>query len=165
MERGPAPSQRKCGRKVRSELVELAKQASERVATDVQAANQTYGLMRTKLDEAKIKEQQAKSEVSLKTIDPAYVYPVAQKGLLKLILALILSPILGIGAAFLLHYTDNTIKTASDAEKLLGMPVLSAVPGTRAHSLPRQHCSEVVDVAYQMLTPVCDSGPESDESL
>ncbi|MCL5103227.1 MAG: polysaccharide biosynthesis tyrosine autokinase [Armatimonadetes bacterium] len=139
---------------VRSEMAGLpAKQAKyTELATDVQAANQTYGLMRTKLDEAKIKEQQAKNEVSLKTIDPAYVFPVNQKGLLKLILALLLSPILGIGAAFLLHYTDNTVKSAPEAEKLLGLPVLSAVPGTRAHSLPRQHCSEVVDVAYQMLT-------------
>lgn len=120
--------------------------------TDARAATDTYALMRSKLNEAKIKEQQAKNETAIKTIDPAYYYPVNQKKSLKLMLALLVSPLLGIGVAFLLHYTDNTVKTAGDAEKLLGLPVLSAVPGARGHSLPRQTCSEAVDVAYQMLT-------------
>lgn len=120
--------------------------------TDVTAATNTYGLMRSKLDEAKIKEQQSKNEVTLKTIDPAYWVPVNQRKPLKLILALLLSPLLGIGAAFLLHYTDNSIRTPGDAEKLLGMPVLAAVPASRAHSLARQQCPEIVDISYQMLT-------------
>lgn len=119
---------------------------------DVTAATQTYNLMKTKLDEAKIREQQNRNEVALKTIDPAFVRPVDQKHALKLMLALMLAPLLGIGVAFLLHYTDNTVKTASDAEKLLGLPVLTAIPGSRAHSLPRQACPEIMDVAYQMLT-------------
>ena len=88
----------------------------------------TYSLMKQKLDEARIREQQTQNEVSLKTIDPAYSVPFGNKQVLKLILALILSPILGIGVAFLLYYTDNTVKTASEAEKLLGLPVLCAVP-------------------------------------
>lgn len=119
---------------------------------DLKAATDTYGLMKSKLDEAKIREQQNRNEVALRTIDPAYVRPVDQKHAMKLMLALMLSPLLGIGVAFLLHYTDNTVKTASEAEKLLGLPVLTAVPGSRAHSLPRQNCPEVMDVAYQMLT-------------
>ena len=119
---------------------------------DVRAATDTYGLMRSKLDEATIREQQAKNEVALKTVDVAMVFPVNQKGRLKLILAFLLSPLLGIGVAFLLHYTDNTIKTAAEAERLLGLPVLAVVPGSRGHSLPRQTCPEILDVAYQMLT-------------
>jgi len=119
---------------------------------DVQSATTTYGLMRQKLDEARLREQQTQSEVSLKTIDPAYSIAVGNKQVLKLILALVLSPILGIGVAFLLYYTDNTVKTASEAEKLLGLPVLCAVPESRAHAFSRQRCPEIVDVAYQMLT-------------
>jgi len=138
----------------RDELSVLPEQQAKyaELDTDVTAATNTYGLMRSKLDEARIKEQQAKNEVALKTIDPAYVYPVNQRKTLKLILALLLSPILGIGAAFLLHYTDNTIKTTSEAEKLLGIPVLAAVPASRAHSFVRQQCPEIVDISYQMLT-------------
>lgn len=119
---------------------------------DLKAATDTYGLMRSKLDEAKIREQQDKNEVALNTIDTAYVRVLDQKKSLKLVLALILAPLLGVGTALLLHYTDNTVKTAAEAEKLLGLPVLSAVPGSKAHSLPRQKCPEVMDVAYQMLT-------------
>lgn len=120
--------------------------------SELDAASQTYRYMRDKLDEARIKEQQARNEVAIKTIDPAYVFPVDQRRVLKLILALLLSPLLGIGVALLLHYADNTIKTAGEAEKLLGVPVYSAVPGARAHSLVRQNCPEIMSVAYQMLT-------------
>ncbi len=122
------------------------------LTTDLQAATATYGLMKSKLDEARIREKETRGQATLNTIDPASIRPLDQKHALKLILALILSPILGIGVAFLLHYTDNTVKTASDAEKLLGLPVLTAVPQSKAHSLPRQTCPEIMDVAYQMLT-------------
>lgn len=139
---------------IRRELSALPEKEAKlaELDTDVKAATQTYGLMRSKLDEARISEQQAKQERALKTIDPAYVFPVSKRPVLKLVLALILSPILGIGLAFLLHYTDNTVRTPQDAEKLLGLPVYAAVPAARAHSLVRQQCPEVVDVAYQMLT-------------
>lgn len=139
---------------MRGELAELPEKQAKlaELDADVYAATNTYSLMRNKLDEAKIKEKQARNEVALKTIDPAYVFPVNQRKMLKLLLALILSPLLGIGVAFLLHYTDNTIKTAADAEKLIGLPVLTAVPGARGHSLPRQKCSEAMEVSYQMLT-------------
>lgn len=119
---------------------------------DLKATTDTYGLMRSKLDEAMIREQECRSEIALKTIDPAYVHPVDKKQTLKLMLALMLAPLLGVAAAFLLHYTDNTVKTVGDAEELLGLPVLTAIPGSRAHSLPRQNCPEAMEVAYQMLT-------------
>lgn len=119
---------------------------------DLKATTDTYGLMRSKLDEARLREKQVGSEVALKTIDPAYVRRVQKNQSLKLMLALMLSPLMGIAVAFLLHYTDNTVKTAGDAEKLLGLPVLTVIPGSRAHSLPRQNCPEVMEVAYQMLT-------------
>ena len=138
----------------RSELAVLPEEQAKyaELDTDVTAATNTYSLMRSKLDEAKIKEQQAKNEVTLKTIDPAYSFPVSQRKSMKMIMALLLSPLLGIGVAFMLHYTDNTIKTPSEAEMLLGVPVLSAVPASRAHCFARQHCPEIVDISYQMLT-------------
>lgn len=139
---------------MREEMATLPAQQAKlaELEMDVKAATETYGLMRIKLDEAKIREQQAKNEVALKTVDPAYVYPVNQRKMLKLVLAFLLSPLLGIGVAFLLHYTDNTIKSPTDAEKLVGLPVLSALPAARGHSLPRQRCAEIVEVAHQMLT-------------
>lgn len=139
---------------VRSDLSMLpSKEAKLReLETDVLAATDTYSNMRKKLDEARIKEQQAQEDHALKTIDPAAVTLANQNPVMKLIAALILSPLLGIGLALLLHYTDNRIRTAQEAETLLGLPVHAAVPETRAHSLPRQRCPEVVSIAYQMLT-------------
>ena len=119
---------------------------------DLKTATDTYSLMKNKLDEAKILEQQNRNDVALKTIDAAFVRPVDQKHGLKIILALLLAPLMGVGVAFLLHYTDNTVKTVGDAEKLLNLPVLTAVPTAKAHSLPRQNCPEIMEVAYQMLT-------------
>lgn len=139
---------------MKSDMADLpAKEAKmAELQVDLTAATDTYGLMKNKLNEAKIREQQNRNEVALRTIDPAFVRPVDQKHSLKLMLALLLSPLMGIGVAFLLHYTDNTVKTAAEAEKLLGLPVLTAIPGSKAHSLPRQDCPEIMDVAYQMLT-------------
>lgn len=122
------------------------------LVVDLRTATETYSLMKNKLDEAKILEQQNRNDVALKTIDAAFVRPVDQKQGLKIILALLLAPLMGVGVAFLLHYTDNTVKTVGDAEKLLGLPVLTAVPTAKAHSLPRQNCPEIMEVAYQMLT-------------
>lgn len=140
--------------KMKSEMMQLPTKEAKiaELTVDLKSATDTYGLMKSKLDEAKIREQQNRNEVALKTIDPAFVKLVDQKHGMKLMLALILSPLLGIGVAFLLLYTDNTVKTATEAEKLFGLPVLTAVPGSRAHSLPRQRCPEIMEVAYQMLT-------------
>ena len=139
---------------MQSDLGELpAKEAKiAELQLDVKAATDTYGLMRSKLDEATIREQQAKNEVALRVVDRAVVSRVNQRGFMKLMLALFLSPLLGVGVAFLLHYTDNTIKTPADAERLLGLPVLAVIPGSKGHSLPRQKCPEILDIAYQMLT-------------
>lgn len=141
-------------RQMKAEMAVLpAKEAKiAELTVDLRSATDTYGLMKSKLDEAKILEQQNKNEVALKTIDSAFVRQVDERHSLKLMLALMLAPLMGVGVAFLLHYTDNTVKTASDAEKLLGLPVLTAVPGSKAHSLPRQNCPEIMEVAYQMLT-------------
>lgn len=138
----------------RAEMAQLPEKEAKmaELMVDLKTATDTYALMKNKLDEAKILEQQNKNEVALKTIDPAFVRPVDQKQGLKIILALMLAPLMGVGVAFLLHYTDNTVKTVNDAEKLLDLPVLAAVPTSRAHSLPRQNCPEIMDVAYQMLT-------------
>lgn len=140
--------------RVRAEMSAIPAEAAKyaELGMDVASASETYSRMKSKLDEARIREQETKTGVSLKTIDPASWVPVAGKQVMKLILALLLSPILGVGVAFLLYYTDNTIKTAAEAEKLLGLPVLCAIPESKAHAFSRQRCPEILDVAYQMLT-------------
>ncbi len=46
----------------------------------------------------------------------------------KLILGLLVGLLLGLGAAFFVEYLDQTVKTAADVERLLGIPVLGLIP-------------------------------------
>jgi capsular polysaccharide biosynthesis protein len=64
------------------------------------------------LSKAEVKENQA---------------PVKPKPLLNIAIALVVGLMTGIGLAFLLEYLDNTMKTETDVEKHLGLPVLGSV--------------------------------------
>lgn len=59
------------------------------LAVDLKTAADTYSRMRSKLDEAKIRELQSRSEAALKTIDPAYVYMVDRHQGAKLLTGLV----------------------------------------------------------------------------
>jgi polysaccharide biosynthesis transport protein len=127
--------------------MELAK-----LTVDQDAAEQTYRLLCQKLDEAKIKESESKSASNIKIIEEAHVYPVNQKKTLKIILAVLLSPMLSAAIVFMLNYLDNTIKTPVEAEELLGLPVFSVVPLSKKHSLVRHKNPEALAEIYQMLS-------------
>lgn len=62
------------------------------LTADLKSATDTYGLMRRKLDEAKIREQQSRNEAALKTIDPAFVRPQERPNPAKLVLEVLFSP-------------------------------------------------------------------------
>ncbi|SDM56176.1 YveK family protein [Sediminibacillus halophilus] len=65
--------------------------------------------------------------------------PVSPKPMLNIAIAIVLGGMVGVGLAFLLEYMDNTVKTESDVEKKLEMPVLGAI----------SHISEDDMVAHQ----------------
>ncbi|MBI2841778.1 MAG: polysaccharide biosynthesis tyrosine autokinase [Armatimonadetes bacterium] len=121
---------------------------------DVTAAEETYRLLRAKLDEARIKANEASRASAIQVIDAAYVYPVDRKTPLKLVLALVLSPLLGAGLVFLLNYLDNTVKTPAEAEDLFGLPVVTVVPLSRSHALAKRPENEPLLATYEMLTSV-----------
>lgn len=54
--------------------------------------------------------------------------PVKPQPLLNIAIALVVGLMAGVGIAFLLEYLDNTVKTESDIEQLLNLPVLGAIP-------------------------------------
>jgi len=66
-------------------------------------------------------------------IDPAVppVEPIRPKPLLYVILAGTAGMLLGIGVILLLGYFDNTLKSSSDTEELLGLSVLGTIPSQR----------------------------------
>ncbi|MGN6811715.1 MAG: Wzz/FepE/Etk N-terminal domain-containing protein [Thermomicrobiales bacterium] len=46
-------------------------------------------------------------------------------------LAVVVGLALGLALAFLLEYLDNSLRDSADAERVTGLPVLGAIPGTR----------------------------------
>ncbi|WP_077623348.1 YveK family protein [Sediminibacillus massiliensis] len=58
------------------------------------------------------------------TADPT---PVSPKPLLNIAIAVVLGAMVGVGIAFLLEYMDNTIKTETDIEKKLELPVIGVI--------------------------------------
>ena len=63
-------------------------------------------------------------------VDTAIIpdYPIRPRKLLTIAVAGVLGGMLGVGAAFVLSFLDNTIKTAEDVHQHLGLPVLGAIP-------------------------------------
>lgn len=69
--------------------------------------------------------------VVARVVDPAIVsdVPIKPRKLLIASFAFLVSLVLGVAAAFLLEYLDNSVRSAEDAERKLGLPLLAAVPG------------------------------------
>ena len=128
------------------------------------AAKNTYSLLRQKRDEAIIKVKEAEDISSIRVVDPARTEPADTRKKLKLILAIILSPIFCSGVALLLNYLDNSVKTPAEAEALLKLPVFAVVPIARSHSLLEKKCLPVIDTSFQMLSTNLWLGNEELES-
>ncbi|MDE5053934.1 Wzz/FepE/Etk N-terminal domain-containing protein [Niallia taxi] len=54
--------------------------------------------------------------------------PISPNPVLNIVIGAVVGLFIGVGLAFLLEYLDNTVKTEQDIEKLLGLPVLGAIP-------------------------------------
>ncbi|MDD2720000.1 MAG: polysaccharide biosynthesis tyrosine autokinase [Gallionella sp.] len=68
--------------------------------------------------------------VVARVVDPAIVSdaPIKPRKLLIAGFTLLVSLMLGVAVAFLLEYLDNSVRSAQDAERKLGLPLLAAVP-------------------------------------
>jgi capsular polysaccharide biosynthesis protein len=67
---------------------------------------------------------------SVSIVDPAEIpdKPIKPKKITNIVIAFVVGLMASIGLAFLLEFMDNSIKTSSDVEKLLGIPVLGIIP-------------------------------------
>ncbi|MFP7492502.1 Wzz/FepE/Etk N-terminal domain-containing protein [Terribacillus saccharophilus] len=53
--------------------------------------------------------------------------PASPNTMLNMAIAVVLGTMVGIGLSFLLEYLDNTVKTETDIEKKIGIPVIGAI--------------------------------------
>lgn len=67
---------------------------------------------------------------NIRVIDKAEVpmAPIKPSKMMNLVIGSMLGGMLGVAIIFIQHFLDNTLKAPSDVEKLLGLPVLGAIP-------------------------------------
>ena len=102
----------------------------DRLARSVDILGRQFAGIQGQLADARLKEQEAQVLGSLSVVDtPRAAYLSRFHGLqFKLTLALMLGLIGGVSLVFFLEYLDNTLGTPENAERLLGIPTLVAVP-------------------------------------
>ena len=75
---------------------------------------------------------QAAASPYVEVLDPSLgARQIQGRGRVNVFLGALLGLILGVGAAFFLEYLDRTVRTSSDVESLLGIPVLGIIPRLR----------------------------------
>jgi succinoglycan biosynthesis transport protein ExoP len=91
---------------------------------------ETFGFLQSQLYQAQITRAAIGPYVEI--IDPATTAnQIDPRGRMNVVLGALLGIILGVGAAFFLEYLDRTVRTSSDIETLLGIPVLGIIPRLR----------------------------------
>lgn len=102
----------------------------DRLGRTVDILGKQFAGIQGQLGDARLREQEAQVLGSLSVVDFARgAFPSPFRGLaFKLTLALVLGLVGGAALAFFLEYLDNTLATPENAERLLGVPTLVAVP-------------------------------------
>jgi len=98
------------------------------LAREVEVNRKLYSMLKEKLEEARITEQQKVSDVSI--VDPAVTpnAPISADNRLKIIMGAFMGLLLGVAFAFILETFDTSIGTIEDVENVIKLPVLGIVP-------------------------------------
>lgn len=114
-----------------------------RLTRDVTILESAFTNLESRLNEFRIQEQAANNRNLLYIMDPATTAQTAASttALARTLLAAMLGLSAALGLVLFQHTIDNRLKNSKDAERLLAMPVLTAIP---QHNPP-------FDEAYRML--------------
>lgn len=122
------------------ELKEEAKKLSRKkikednLKTEVNLNRDAYILYAAKTQDERIYQERKKRDlanVCIASLATIPIEPAFPNRLLMLLISLFVGMFAALGAPFFLEFLDHRIKTAEDAEDLLGLPVISAIPETR----------------------------------
>lgn len=118
---------------------EVTVRRAERDRFQVEADHlaRTRDLLAGKITETRITRSVDLGQMNIEVVSPALspTRPVKPKKALNLAVAVVLGLMAGVFLTFLLERLDNTIKTAEDVERDLGLPVLGSIPAMSASDL------------------------------
>ncbi len=99
-----------------------------RLMRNAKVSEDIYVMLKQKYEEVRITESMRPADV--KVIDAAVTpeKPVRPRRVFNMVIAALLGLMAGVGLAFLFEYLDTTIKDRTEAEKVLGLPVLGQIP-------------------------------------
>ncbi|MCS7173055.1 MAG: polysaccharide biosynthesis tyrosine autokinase [Armatimonadetes bacterium] len=137
---------RQLSRAIRQELPTLSRYELEeaRLERNVQILQQQYTSLQQRLMDIRVREQEFQTIGTLTVVDLARMArrtsPLSNRPM-RGIAGALLGLVGGVGLVLFAEYTDNRLKTPEQAERLLGVPALGAIP---RHNPP-------FDEGYRML--------------
>jgi len=96
---------------------------------DKETAEKLYTFFAEKYEETRVKEAGVTSD--LKIVNPPIVFPNpvnAKKPFLIILIALIISGLIGLAAVFIVEYLDNTVKDVETLKLKTGLPIFGLIP-------------------------------------
>ncbi len=110
---------------------ELAKATDDaqksRLEASVAQYRTTYSTLLANAQQAKLAEAQSTNNLVVAEPSALPEKPVRPRTLTNTMLAAIIGAMLAVGAAFLIEYLDDTVKTADDVERVTGLSTLGAI--------------------------------------
>ncbi|MCS6816734.1 MAG: polysaccharide biosynthesis tyrosine autokinase [Blastocatellia bacterium] len=112
---------------------------------EVEVTTQLYEGLLEKLNDVKLLSTLTTTNVQILDKAEIPLRPARPRKLFNIGLSVLVGLILGVGLALFVEYLDNTVKSAEDVDRLLGLPVLGLVPALeslerkRWATLPRLH--------------------------
>ncbi|HET8580407.1 MAG TPA: polysaccharide biosynthesis tyrosine autokinase, partial [Nitrospiraceae bacterium] len=103
-----------------------------RLTRNTKEAEEIYLLLSTKYQQALIAEASIGSAIRVVDVAKVPEAPVKPRALKTTLLGLVFGLALGMAGAFLTEQLDDTVKSAEDVERVLGAPVLGAIPVMKA---------------------------------
>ncbi len=110
---------------------------------DTESTLQTLNLMRTRLEEAKIRRDSQESDLSVLEYAQEPRRSVSDYKLNKVFVNILIGLIFGICIAFLIEYLDQSIKDPSQMERDIGVPLLGIVPFIEAEKALVENSDEI----------------------
>jgi len=116
-----------------------------------------YTFLLQKHEEARIVRASTLSNINI--VDPAITpeKPVKPKKLQYLLLGLLLALGLGIGLAFFEEYLDDTIKSADEAKRVMGLPLLAIIPRISALEAQNGSAKNMIVTQHEPKSAVAEA--------